>query len=251
MAVNMPGGVFYLKKYGMEILMACLLLVSFFFLSREAAQVAGTMSSNTGNKKYQSENLRTILVDVGHGGADPGMIGVGGLEEKGINLEIALKVRDVLEKKGFTVIMTREQDEGLYDQDSRNQKAQDMQRRIALIRECKPVLCVSIHQNSYQDSAVYGPQVFYYEDSLQGKKMAELIQTELNTRLEVKRPREAKGNKTYYLLKRSESVLNIVECGFLTNPQEAELLQTEEYQQKVAEAVAEGICTYLEQQDIK
>ena len=110
---------------------------------------------------------------------------------------------------------------------------------------------MSIHQNSYQDSAVYGPQVFYYEDSLQGKKMAELIQTELNTRLEVKRPREAKGNKTYYLLKRSESVLNIVECGFLTNPQEAELLQTEEYQQKVAEAVAEGICTYLEQQDIK
>ncbi len=83
MAVNMPGGVFYLKKYGMEILMACLLLVSFFFLSREAAQVAGTMSSNTGNKKYQSENLRTILVDVGHGGADPGMIGVDGLEEKG------------------------------------------------------------------------------------------------------------------------------------------------------------------------
>ena len=143
------------------------------------------------------------------------------------------------------MIMTREQDEGLYDQDSRNQKAQDMQRRIALIKECKPVLCVSIHQNSYQDSAVYGPQVFYYEDSLQGKKMAELIQTELNTRLEVKR------NKTYYLLKRSESVLNIVECGFLTNPQEAELLQTEEYQQKVAEAVAEGICTYLEQQDIK
>ena len=96
MAVNMPGGVFYLKKYGMEILMACLLLVSFFFLSREAAQVAGTMSSNTGNKKYQSENLRTILVDVGHGGADPGMIGVGGLEEKGINLEIALEFLKLL-----------------------------------------------------------------------------------------------------------------------------------------------------------
>lgn len=245
-----------MKKHGMEILMACLLLVSFFFLSREAAQVAGTMSSNTGSRNFRIEksqtgNSRTILVDVGHGGADPGMIGVGGLEEKGINLEIALKLKSVLEKKGFAVIMTRDQDEGLYDENSRNQKAQDMQRRIALIKECKPALCVSIHQNSYQDSSVYGPQVFYYEDSLQGKKMAELIQTELNTRLEVKRPREAKGNKTYYLLKRSESVLNIVECGFLTNPQEAELLQTEEYQQKVAEAVAEGICVYLEQQDIK
>lgn len=236
----MPGGVFYLKKYGIELLMACLLLISFFFLSKEAAQVTGTMG-----------NSRVILVDAGHGGADPGMVGVDGLEEKGINLEIALKLKTVLEKKGFTVIMTRQEDQGLYEEGSRNQKAQDMQKRIAMIKECRPVLCVSIHQNSYQDSAVYGPQVFYYEDSLQGKKMAELIQTELNTRLAVKRPREAKGNKTYYLLKRSESVLNIVECGFLTNPQEANLLQTDEYQQKVAEAVAEGVCTYLEQEEIK
>lgn len=229
-----------MKKYGIELLMACLLLISFFFLSKEAAQVTGTMG-----------NSRVILVDAGHGGADPGMVGVDGLEEKGINLEIALKLKTVLEKKGFTVIMTRQEDQGLYEEGSRNQKAQDMQKRIAMIKECRPVLCVSIHQNSYQDSAVYGPQVFYYEDSLQGKKMAELIQTELNTRLAVKRPREAKGNKTYYLLKRSESVLNIVECGFLTNPQEANLLQTDEYQQKVAEAVAEGVCTYLEQEEIK
>ena len=126
-----------------------------------------------------------------------------------------------------------------------------MQRRIALIRENSPVLCVSIHQNSYQDPAVYGPQVFYYEDSAQGKTLAELIQTELNTRLEVKRPRSPKGNKTYYLLKRSESVLNIVECGFLTNQEEAGLLQQEEYQQKIAQAVAEGICTYLREDTFK
>ena len=192
-----------------------------------------------------TDNSKTILVDAGHGGADPGMIGVGGLEEKGINLQIAMKLREILEKKGFTVIMTREEDKGLYDEESRNQKAQDMQRRIALVKECKPVLCISIHQNSYQDSAVYGPQVFYYEDSAQGKSLAELIQEKLNTRLDVKRPRVAKGNKTYYLLKRSESVLNIVECGFLTNPQEAELLQTDEYQLKVADAISEGIDAYF------
>ena len=156
-----------------------------------------------------------------------------------------MKLREILEKKGFREIMTREEDKGLYDEESRNQKAQDMQRRIALVKECKPVLCISIHQNSYQDSAVYGPQVFYYEDSVQGKSLAELIQEKLNTRLDVKRPRVAKGNKTYYLLKRSESVLNIVECGFLTNPQEAELLQTDEYQLKVADAISEGIDAYF------
>ena len=229
----------YMKRYGMEFLMACLLLVSFLILSKQAAQVAGTMST--------SEDSRTILVDVGHGGTDPGMIGVGGLEEKGINLQIAVKLKAALEEKGYTVVMTREEDKGLYDEDSRNQKAQDMQRRIAMIKECRPVLCVSIHQNSYQDSAVYGPQVFYYQDSAQGKELAELIQAELNTGLEVARPREAKGNKTYYLLKRSESVLTIVECGFLTNPKEAELLQMAEYQKKVAEAVAKGIEAYLKE----
>lgn len=226
-----------MKKYGLELMLGCLLLVSFLILSKQAAEVSETMSS--------TENSKTILVDAGHGGADPGMIGVNGLEEKGINLQIAVKLKDSLEKQGFSVIMTREEDKGLYEEDSRNQKAQDMQRRIAMIKECRPVLCVSIHQNSYQDSAVYGPQVFYYEDSAQGKELAELIQSELNTGLEVERPRVAKGNKTYYLLKRSESVLNIVECGFLTNPQEAELLQTDEYQNKVAQAVARGIEGYL------
>ena len=193
-------------------------------------------------------NLRKL--QSAHGGADPGMIGVNGLEEKGINLQIAVKLKDSLEKQGFSVIMTREKDKGLYEEDSRNQKAQDMQCRIAMIKKYRPVLCISVHQNSYQDSSVCGPQVFYYEDSVQGKNLAEFIQEELNLGLKVKRPRVAKGNKTYYLLKRSESVLNIVECGFLTNPEEAGLLCKEEYQNKIVEAIVKGIEQYLKQQKI-
>ena len=176
------------------------------------------------------------------------MIGVNGLEEKGINLQIAVKLKDSLEKQGFSVIMTREEDKGLYEEDSRNQKAQDMQCRIAMIKKYRPVLCISVHQNSYQDSSVCGPQVFYYEDSVRGKNLAEFIQEELNLKLKVKRPRVAKGNKTYYLLKRSESVMNIVECGFLTNPEEAGLLCKEEYQNKIVEAIVNGIEEYLKQQ---
>ena len=218
-----------MKKYGLELMLGCLLLVSFLILSKQAAEVSETMSS--------TENSKTILVDAGHGGADPGMIGVNGLEEKGINLQIAVKLKDSLEKQGFSVIMTREEDKGLYEEDSRNQKAQDM-------------LCISVHQNSYQDSSVCGPQVFYYEDSVRGKNLAEFIQEELNLGLKVKRPRVAKGNKTYYLLKRSESVLNIVECGFLTNPEEAGLLCKEEYQNKIVEAIVKGIEQYLKQQKI-
>ena len=100
-------------------------------------------------------------------------------------------------------------------------------------------------QNSYHDPSVKGPQVFYYETSGEGKELAADLQESLNTTLEVERPREIKGNTSYYLLKRSKGVLVIAECGFLTNPDEADLLQTEEYQEKVADALTDGIVTYL------
>ena len=173
---------------------------------------------------------------------------IGGLKEKGINLDIALKLKTILEKKGLAVVMTREEDKGLYENGTKNMKAQDLQNRIEQIRKYEPVLSVSIHQNSYSDPGVKGPQVFYYEDSEGGKELALAIQENMNRKLSIARPRVAKGNRTYYLLKRSPGVINIVECGFLTNPEEAALLQTEKYQRKVAEAVADGIVTYLKKQ---
>lgn len=221
-------------------MMACLLLISFFYLSKQAAEVSGDLTKS----KTQAD---VIVVDPGHGGADPGMIGIGGLEEKDINLEISLKLKTILEKNGFTVVMTREADEGLYTDTSRNMKSQDMQKRIALINDTKPVLTISIHQNSYQDSGVKGPQVFYFQHSSEGEKLAQILQKSLNEGLGVTRAREAKPNTSYYLLKRSEGVLVIAECGFLTNPDEAALLQTEEYQDKVANSLAEGIAAYLNQ----
>ena len=231
-----------MKRYISELVMACLLLICFFFLSRRAAEVSNSMNSSEVNEKV-------IVVDPGHGGADPGMLGIGDLEEKKINLEISLKLKKQLEEEGFTVLMTREEDKGLYDDPSRDMKSQDMQKRIAFINAAKPVLTVSIHQNSYQDSDVKGPQVFYYEHSTEGEKLANALQESLNTGLKVERKREAKANTTYYLLKRSQGTLVIAECGFLTNPDEAALLQTDEYQEKVAQALTEGILTYLNQSD--
>lgn len=218
--------------------MSGLLLVCFLLLSRQAAQVSG-------NTKSQGNNREVVAIDPGHGGGDPGMIGVDNLKEKGINLEIARKLERVLTEKGYRVVMTRKEDQGLYDPSALNKKAQDMQRRIALLEEVSPVLTVSIHQNSYSDSSVRGPQVFYYESSQEGKKLAQAVQEEMNQKLLPQRPRQIKGNTSYYLLKRSKGTLVIVECGFLTNPEEAELLQKEEYQQKVAGAVADGIESYL------
>lgn len=224
-----------LKKHVMEMTMAVLLLVSVFFLSKEAAVVS---NESAGKEKV-------IVIDAGHGGADPGMVGIGGLEEKGINLAVSMKLKESLENQGFTVVMTRTEDQGLYQEGTRNKKVQDMQKRIEIMEKAKPLLAVSIHQNSYTEESVKGPQVFYYESSAEGQKLAVSIQNALNTELSVERPRKEKGNTSYFLLKKSPCVLNIVECGFLTNEKEAELLQTEEYQQKIVEAVTKGIVQYM------
>ncbi len=222
----------------MERIMAVLLIVCFLLLSWHAARA----SAETGEKKQDN---RTVVVDPGHGGKDPGMTGADGLEEKGINLEISLKLRDILEKQGFNVVLTRDTDRGLYDEDASGKKLQDLQRRTELIRKADPLLTVSIHQNSYSDPDVKGPQVFYFQGSDEGKSLAEAVQKSLNEKLEITDPRSVKGNSSYYLLKKSPAVTVIAECGFLTNPSEAEKLQDEAYQYKVAEALTEGIEAYL------
>lgn len=235
----MQKGVFFLKKCVMELIMACFLLICFYFLSRQAATVSVWMNSEEAEQKGN-----VIVLDPGHGGSDPGMIGIDGLEEKGINLSVSLLLMEKLEEKVIRCSDKRI-GSGTLRCSAQNKKAQDMQRRIALIDETAPVLTVSIHQNSYHDPSVKGPQVFYYETSGEGKELAADLQESLNTTLEVERPREIKGNTSYYLLKRSKGVLVIAECGFLTNPDEADLLQTEEYQEKVADALTDGIVTYL------
>ena len=198
------------------------------------------------SKQANHTDSRLVIIDAGHGGDDPGKIGVDGVQEKDLNLKMALALRDLLEQQDVEVLMTREDAGGLYDERTSNKKVQDMRRRCELINREKPACVVSIHQNSYQqDASVHGPQVFYYESSEEGKKLAEAVQSSLNEKLEIDRPREIKGNTSYYLLKRSPGTLVIVECGFLTNPEEARKLQTELYQQRVAAAVADGIDTYL------
>lgn len=216
--------------------MAAGMLLAIYLLSREGAVMAA---------KEQVRDPAVIVIDSGHGGIDPGVVGIDGLEEKGINLKIAGYLGGYLEKEGFRVVFTREDDRGLYEEDSPNKKNQDLRNRCALIRETAPVLTISIHQNSYQDQSVCGPQVFYYTGSEKGKELAECIQETLNEELEIQRPRKAKSNGSYYLLKKSEGIVNIVETGFLTNPREAELLQTEEYQKKCARAISSGILKFL------
>ena len=124
-------------------------------------------------------------------------------------------------------------------------KMADMKKRVALINEEKPAIAVSIHQNSYSQADIKGAQVFYYEHSEVGKNAALIIQEELK-QIDSENTREAKGNDTYYLLKKTEVPTIIVECGFLSNPTEAEKLTSEEYQQQMADAICKGIIKWLD-----
>ena len=219
--------------------MAVLLLAGIFGLSREGARLVS----------QQKEEGLTVVLDAGHGGTDPVKIGVNGEKEKELNLEITMLLKEKLEKQGIQVVLTRDSDGGLYDEQSNNKKVQDLQRRCELIHKTSPRCAVSIHQNSYTTPEVKGAQVFYYTNSAEGKKLAEGLQTALVEGVDPENHREAKGNTSYYLLKKTDVPLAIVECGFLSNPEEAGLLATKEYQEKVAEAVCTGILKYLEKSD--
>ncbi len=184
----------------------------------------------------------------GHGGNDPGKVGVDGSLEKDINLEIAKKLKAYLEASDVEVVMTREEDKGLYGEKDSHKKTADMKNRCDLINETQPELVVSIHQNSYHEENVSGGQVFYYKDSEKGKKLAEILQKRFDFVLGEKNKRLAKPNGNYYLLLHVRQPIVIVECGFLSNWKEAAALNTEDYQNRMAWTIHMGIMEYLNSQ---
>lgn len=190
-------------------------------------------------------NRLTVVVDAGHGGSDPGKVGVHNEEEKKINLEIAEKLKRNLEHQGIYVVMTRKDDNGLYSAQASNKKREDMNRRIEIINGSGAALAVSIHQNSFTDSKYKGAQVFYYETSENAKSMAELLQKSLIQNADGENTRQAKANDSYYLLKKSEIPMVIIECGFLSNEEEALKLSEDSYQEKLAWSIHLGIMQYI------
>lgn len=229
-------------KKKIELVMAVCLIAAAFILARQGAVFV--QSENAFAKKP------CIVVDAGHGGRDAGKVGVNDALEKDINLSLALKLKAALEEKEIEVVLTRDSDIGLYSEDSTNKKAEDMQNRCKIITDANPVFTVSLHQNSYTSPDVRGAQVFYYGQSKEGKELADIIQSSLIANVAPENTRTAKANESYYLLKKTPTPTVIVECGFLSNPEEADLLLTEDYQDKLIEAIRLGIMEYLEKKEL-
>ena len=182
----------------LSVIMTMLLLVSVVYVGREMASYVAGRSVDVKEEKI------CVVIDAGHGGDDPGKVGINGANEKDVNLEIARLVKQFLEENDIEVVMTRESDEGLYDVNASNKKVQDMKRRIELIEEVKPMVTVSIHQNSYPEEYVHGAQVFYYTGSVQGELLAECIQKQLVAKVDSENNRRIKANDSYYLLKKTD-----------------------------------------------
>lgn len=226
------------KKHTIETIMAALLLVFVYIFSSQMPPLKTSAQKN-------EACMKTVVIDPGHGGMDGGAVSVLGDPEKDINLSIGLKLQNILKEKGIAVVMTRETDTGLYGEADSNKKVADMKARCQLINEVSPDLMISIHQNNYQSEGVKGAQVFYYSTSLEGERAATTLQKYLVEGLDKENGRKAKANDNYYILINVKCPAIIAECGFLSNYEEAELLKSEEYQQKVAVALSNGICDYL------
>lgn len=193
----------------------------------------------------QSRESKVVVIDVGHGGFDPGKVSADNLLEKDINLAIALRLKDYLEAQDCLVYLTREEDCSLCDSNASNKKQSDMQNRVSFIEQYHPDLMISIHQNSFPSTKEHGAQTFYYHTSDSSKKLAECIQTALIETADPENTRQHKSNDSYYILKNVSCPAVIVECGFLSNPTESALLNTDIYQDRIAYAIARGVRIYL------
>lgn len=204
---------------GMTVILLLAVYTGMYIVLPAARQTAGknetSESRQEENQTAQADSTkRTVVLDSGHGGFDPGKESSDGILEKHINLAIAERLKELLEKEGIRVVMTRTDDNGLYTESDSNKKIADMKKRCAIIDAAKADIVVSIHQNSYQSPEVKGAQVFYYKHSAEGKKLAQILQKSLKENLDTENKRQEKEDSTYYMLLHTGAPTVIAECGF-------------------------------------
>ena len=213
----------------------------------------------TGNAEEQNKYIstvslpasgKTIVIDAGHGVPDEGAQSSNGTTEAETNLKIALKLQNLLEQSGCTVILTRSDENAIYDIDSKTlkqKKISDIKNRVKIGNESSADIFVSIHLNKSPQSQYDGWQTFYKEGSEDGARLAKTIQENLNKTIQKENNRIAKTIDKIYIIKHVEIPTTIVECGFLSNPDEEKLLLEDEYQNKLAWGIYNGIIDYFYQ----
>ena len=193
---------------------------------------------------------KTIVLDAGHGNPDKGAESANGITEASINLVITQKVQTLLEQSGCNVILTRSDENGIYDLNSstlREKKVTDIKNRVKIGNESSADAFVSIHLNKIPQTQYYGWQTFFKKNNNKSEELAKSIQEELNSSMQRENKREALKINGKYIIDHVEIPITIIECGFLSNPEEEKLLQEDEYQNKLAWGIYNGIMDYFYQ----
>ena len=197
----------------------------------------------------EGDELPVIVLDAGHGGIDGGCVSAEGVPEKGINLSILLRLRDMLEISGYEVEVTRDSDISIHDKGIEGiaaQKSSDMDNRLAMFNESGNAVCVSVHQNQFTDPKYKGAQMFYSGSNSTSEALARALQSRFRELLQPDNDREIKlCGKELFLCYYSDNPTVMAECGFMSNPDEAALLNTEEYRGKVAFTLFAGINDFV------
>jgi N-acetylmuramoyl-L-alanine amidase len=225
-------------------LVACLALTGIYF------GYSKVKSGSEARMALTNEEKELIFVlDAGHGGMDGGCSSADGVPEKGINLNIMLTLRDMLVAEGYKVEVTRDKDISTHDKGVTgiaNQKSSDMDNRLAKFNKYDNAVCVSIHQNNFTDPKYSGAQIFYSDTNSKSEGLAQIIQSQMVEFLQPDNKREIKlSGKELFLCYYSKNPTVMVECGFLSNPEEANRLKTEEYQKELAFTIFTALNKYV------
>jgi len=195
------------------------------------------------NTSTRPKGKYTIVIDAGHGGRDGGSIGINGSVEKDLNLQYSKSLKKMLEKAGVNVVMTRSGDEGLYSDNADNKKLSDMRKRREIINNTQPDLVVSIHMNSFPLDSCKGAKTFYQIGSDISFEAAKSIQNSLHYYID--NASSTVGAGDYYILNCTPYTSVLIECGFVSSPEEEQLLNNEVYREKFIYSVYCGIMMYL------
>lgn len=191
---------------------------------------------------------KTIVLDAGHGYPDRGAESANGVSEASINLIITQKVQSLLEQSGCKVILTRSDENGIYDLDAnslRQKKVTDIKNRVKIGNESSADAFISIHLNKIPQTQYYGWQTFFKQNSEKSEELAKCLQNGLNSSIQKENKRQALKITGKYIIEHVEIPIAIIECGFLSNPEEEKLLGQDEYQNKLAWGIYNGIMDYF------
>ena len=227
-----------------KILSLIFCLLSFFMFSVSSCFLTAHAEVLQETDTVPSRNY-TVVIDAGHGGSDPGSIGYKTkVHESDINLKMTYMLKNKLEGAGINVVLTRKDDNALIPGSGRKWKREDMEARKEIIKNLRPNMVISLHQNSYTNHSLRGAQVFYDKTSDISKKIADFIQEQFKENLDKSIKATSPGD--YFMLKCTTAPSVIVECGFLSNEEDEKLLLNEEYQEKIVDCIYKGIVNFLQ-----